>query len=346
MKVMTSAAALSILGPDHRFATSVVGPRSGQIVLVGGGDPYLAEKAKRSAYSRPASINDLAAQTAAALRKTKISRVRLGYDTSLFGGPAWNPLWPAGYGDSVSKISALWVDEGRVGSSIGPRVRDPAKDAATTFAGALKKRGITVTSVVRSKAPKGAANLATVRSQPLERIVEQLLMASDNDAAEVILRQVAIGAGRRGTTVDGVVAVRAELTKLGVWTPGTTMKDGSGLARQSRVPAETLAKVLRLAAGNDHPELRGVITGLPVAGVEGSLRIRFFDDQSLAGRGVVRAKTGTLRKVHTLAGVVRTADGSVLAFAFLINNPKNEFAARVWLDRVTTAISRCGCGKQ
>jgi D-alanyl-D-alanine carboxypeptidase/D-alanyl-D-alanine-endopeptidase (penicillin-binding protein 4) len=343
MKVITSAAALTILGPDHRFVTSVVSPRSDQIVLVGGGDPYLTAK-KVGAYPRPASINALADQTTAALRRSKVTEVRLGYDSSLFGGSAWNPLWPAGYGDWVSPTSALWVDQGRAGSSGASRTSDPAKQAAAAFGKALKKRGVSVTSTTRTKAPEGATSLAVVRSQPLERIVEQLLMTSDNDAAEVILRQAAIGAGRRGTTADGIFAVRAALTKLGVWDSGTTMKDGSGLARQSKVPASTLARLLRLAAGNDHPELRPVITGLPVAGVEGTLRARFFDDQSLAGRGIVRAKTGTLREVHTLAGVIRTSDGSLLSFAFLINNPKSAFAANVWLDRVTTAISRCGCG--
>ena len=48
-------------------------------------------------------------------------------------------------------------------------------------------------------------------------------------------------------------------------------------------------------------------------------------------------------EVHTLAGLLRTRDGSVLVYAFLINNPKNQFAARVWLDRVTAALSTCGC---
>ena len=344
MKVMTSSAALSILGADHRFSTSVVGPQAGQIVLVGGGDPYLAKIEKASAYPRRASIDDLARMTAEGLHKAKITRVRLGYDTSLFRGPAWNPFWPDAYSYSVSRISALWLDEGRLGSATGPRVKDPAKEAAIAFEKAVEKRGISVTSVMQAAAPSGVATLATVRSLPLQRIVEQLLLTSDNDAAEVLLRQAAIGREREGSTVDGLAVVREQLSKLGVWSPGTTMKDGSGLARESRVPADTLAKLLRLAAGDDHPELRAVITGLPVAGVEGSLRVRFFDDQSLAGRGVVRAKTGTLRKVHSLAGVARTADGSLLTFAFLINNPKNDFAANVWLDRVTTAISRCGCG--
>ena len=86
-----------------------------------------------------------------------------------------------------------------------------------------------------------------------------------------------------------------------------------------------------------------MLTGLPVAGVEGSLRTRYGDDQSLAGRGVVRGKTGTLTGVHALAGYLRTAGGSLLAFAFVVNGAENDFAAKVWLDRVSAALSRCGC---
>ncbi|HWI00776.1 MAG TPA: D-alanyl-D-alanine carboxypeptidase/D-alanyl-D-alanine-endopeptidase, partial [Propionibacteriaceae bacterium] len=286
---------------------------------------------------------DLARRTSAALHQRKITEVRLGYDASLFAGPAWNPYWPDGYGDQVSRVSALWVNEGRGGTSVGPRSANPAKQAATEFARALKKRGVSVSSVESARAPESATKVATVTSWPLQRIVEQILMTSDNDAAEVMLRQAAIGAGRRGTTANGVAVVRAQLIKLGAWHEASNIADGSGLARQTRIPADTLARLLRLAAGKEHPELRPLITGLPVAGVEGSLRVRFFDDASLAGRGIVRAKTGTLRRVHSLAGVVRTADGSLLSFAFLVNNPKNEYAANVWLDRVTTAISRCGC---
>ena len=151
----------------------------------------------------------------------------------------------------------------------------------------------------------------------LERIVEHVLMVSDNDAAEVLFRQAAIGAGKAGSIAEATKVVRSELTKLGIWDPGMTINDGSGLARQTKVPADAMVKMLRLAAGEQHPELRAVITGLPVAGVEGSLRIRYFDDQSLAGRGVVRGKTGTLNKVRARAGLVRTSDGSLLVVRLL-----------------------------
>ena len=340
-KLLTATAALSLLGGEHTFTTSVV-RAGGKVVLVGGGDPYLTRD--RSGSEGRASLEELAADTAAGLRRTRTTKVALGYDATLFSGPAWNPRWPATYRDQVTPVSALWVDEGRTAAvSPGPRVTDPPKEAAKAFAAALEKKGITVTATTAGRAPAKAATLATARSLPLEQIVEKLLLASDNDAAEVVFRQVALAADRAGSTADGARAVRAELTRLKIWDPDARVVDGSGLAPQTTIPAASLVALLRTAADPDHPELRGVLTGLPVAGVEGSLRTHYSDDQSLAGRGVVRGKTGTLTGVHALAGYLRTADGSLVAFAFLVNGAKNDFAAKVWLDRVSTALSRCGC---
>jgi serine-type D-Ala-D-Ala carboxypeptidase/endopeptidase (penicillin-binding protein 4) len=344
MKLLTATAALSILGPEHIFKTTVVSPQRGQIVLVGGGDPYLARKASAD-YPRRGTISALARATASRLRQDKIKKVSLGYDAALFAGPAWNPRWPSFYRGSASPTSALVIDEGRVGAaSPNPRYQDPAKEAATAFSAALSEQGIKVTITQRAQAPKLAPVLASVSSMPLERIVEHVLMISDNDAAEALFRQAAIGAGKAGSIAEATKVVQSELTELGIWEPGMTINDGSGLSRQTKVPASSMVKLLRLAADNQHPELRAVITGLPVAGVEGSLRVRYFDHESLAGRGVVRGKTGTLNKVRAQAGFVRTTDGSLLVYAFLINRPKNEYNARVWLDRVTAAISTCGCG--
>jgi D-alanyl-D-alanine carboxypeptidase/D-alanyl-D-alanine-endopeptidase (penicillin-binding protein 4) len=341
MKLLTSTAALSILGPQHTFKTSVVSPKRGQIILVGGGDPYLSSKS-RAGYPKRATITGLARATASRLKHDKIKKVSVGYDASLFRGPSWNPSWPGFYADQVSHTSALWVDEGHVGYG-GVRYKDPANQAVKAFAAALSKQGIRVTATRSAHAPKSAPVVARVSSMPLERIVEHLLMVSDNDAAEVIFRQAAIGAKKPGSIAEATNVVRAELTKLGIWDPGMTITDGSGLARRTKVPADSMVKMLRAAASTQHPELRAVITGLSVAGVEGSLRRQYFDDKSVAGRGVVRGKTGTLNKVRARAGLVRTADGSLLAYAFLINKPKNEYNAMIWLDRVTAALSTCGC---
>lgn len=346
-KLVTAAAALDLLGPQHRFATSVVTSGRGRLVLVGGGDPYLEVKPSTADPGR-ASLRTLARSTARAMQKEGVRKVSLRYDTSLFSGPAWNPTWPSTYGDVASRVSPLWVDEGRStpdGGVLGPRVGDPAKVAAQAFAKELERQGVDVSGSVRgADAAKGSTRVAAVSSLTLERIVEHVLMTSDNDGAEVLLRQTAVAAKRKGSFSDGAAVVAERLKDLGVWTSGTRLVDGSGLSRSTRISAATLTKLLRLAGQDAHPELRPVLTGLPVAGVEGSLATKFADDQSLAGRGVVRGKTGTLSKVHGLAGTITTRDGALLAYAFLVNDPKNDYNATVWLQRVTAAISTCGCG--
>ena len=343
-KILTSAAVLSELGPEHRFTTKVVTAGKKQIILVGGGDPYLASKTTSSTYPARASVADLAKKTAAALKKTKTTSVNLGYDATLFTGPAWNPTWPTGYADQVTPTSALWVDEGRLaGSSPGPRTRDPSGLAAKTFAAALKKRGIKVTAVTEVAAEKGDQVVASVQSMPLERIVEQVLMASDNDAAEVLFRQVAVAGGRSGSISQARKQLKITLTKLKAWHEDTVVHDGSGLSRDNRIGADTLSRLLRLASQESHPELRGLITGLPVAGVEGSLKYRFDAADTVAARGKVRGKTGTLRQVYSLAGFVRTTDGTLVVFAFITNGATGEFAAKNWLDGVTAAVAGCGC---
>ena len=344
-KLVTAAAALDLLGPEHRFTTSVVSSGRGKLVLVGGGDPYLEDHSSRAEPTR-ASLSALARSTAAALKKDGVRKVSLDYDASLFSGPARNPTWPGTYGDVASSVSALWVNEGRStpgGGVLGPRVGDPAKDAAEAFADRLKGQGIDVGKVGKGKAAEGATRVAAVSSMTLERIVEHVLMTSDNDGAEVLLRQAAVAGKRKGTFADGAAVVTARLKDLGVWTSGTRLVDGSGLSRSTRIPAATLTKLLRLAGQDAHPRLRPLLTGLPVAGVEGSLATKFGDDQTLAGRGVVRGKTGTLTKVHGLAGTITTRDGALLAYAFLVNNPKNDYNATEWLYRVTSTISACGC---
>lgn len=345
-KLLTVTAALSILGPDRRFATRVVAAAPGRVILVGGGDPYLASsRAKAATYPARASLEDLATRTAARLRSTGVRSVTLGYDASLFSGPDFQPAWPAAYHDQVSRVSALWLDEGRgSGYSPGPRAPNPAATAATFFARALIRAGVRVTGTpAPARAPRAAPAVAAIWSLPLRLIVEQVLLHSDNDGAEVLLRQAALGAGRPGSFADGVAVVHSRLAALGVWRPGTSMRDGSGLSRATAVPPVLLASLLRLAASPAHPELRPVLTGLPVAAVEGSLRSRFFEPVAAAGRGVVHAKTGTLRKVHSLAGYAVTRQNSLVVFAFIVNNPKNDFEALVWLDDVSSAVASCGC---
>ncbi|WP_370132747.1 D-alanyl-D-alanine carboxypeptidase/D-alanyl-D-alanine-endopeptidase [Streptacidiphilus sp. EB103A] len=347
-KIATSVAALSLLGPEHRFTTRVVSTAPGQIVLVGGGDPTLTAAPTSGADPR-ASLATLADRTAAALKASGSSTVRLGYDISLFSGPAQTPA--ANVGDNIALVQALTVDEGRIdpnSTENAPRYSDPAATAAARFAALLVKRGIAVqqsspSRTTVSAAVKAAAPLAQVRSQPLSEIVEQMLTASDNDYAEALGHQAALASGRPATFAGGAAAVTQALTALGVPLGSTRLVDASGLSADDGIPAAVLTKLLLLAASSAHPELRAVVTGLPIAGYTGTLADRFAGDSSNSGVGLVRAKTGSLSTVNTLAGLVMDRDGRLLAFSFMSNASGDVTAARNALDRLAGRVAVCGC---
>ncbi|MFN8195537.1 MAG: D-alanyl-D-alanine carboxypeptidase/D-alanyl-D-alanine-endopeptidase [Nocardioidaceae bacterium] len=351
-KLLTTTAALATLGPDHVFTTRVVAGQSRRdVVLVGGGDPYLMSKPlepgeEAAVYPHRADVVDLARQTAASLRAEGVRRVRVGYDDGLFSGPAFSSGWKRSYrtDEVVAPITALWVDEGRPASGFG-RVADPSGRAAAVFARALARQGVTVLGppVAAAATPK-ARELAHVDSAPLSQVVERILDVSDNEAAEVLGHHVGLATGGEGSFEDGVAGVERTLRGLGVPLTDATLFDGSGLSRLDRLDPATLVAVLRLAADPDHPELRPVLTGLPVAGFTGSLSYR-FEDEARGGAGVVRAKTGTLTGVSGLAGVVTDRSGTPLVFVVVADRiaVRDTLDARAALDRIATSLARCRC---
>jgi serine-type D-Ala-D-Ala carboxypeptidase/endopeptidase (penicillin-binding protein 4) len=352
MKLLTAATALAQLGPAAHFDTTVVrAPGTRRLVLVGGGDPLLTDVTRSPTsiddYPAQASLQELAAATARSLRPTGLRRVTLSYDDSLFTGPSVSPKWEPNYVPEsiVSPISALWVNEGRETAGLALRSDDPSLAAARRFAELLGRRGVTVTGpVVPEHAPAGARRVAAVSSAPLAAIVEHTLDLSDNEAAETLLRQAALATGRPGSFAGGVATVRATMRSLGVDLAGARLFDGSGLSRDDRLPIWSLAEVLQAAARADQPDLRPLLSGLPVAGFDGSLAYRFVFDAK-GGLGVVRAKTGTLTDagVHGLAGVAITRDGEPIVFATVANGVPiaRALAVRAQLDRIAAGLATC-----
>jgi len=328
VKIATAAAALSALGPAHRIATTVtLSPDSRTLTLVGGGDPTLDKAALRA----------LAADTARSLRDGGTGAVRLAYDTSRYSGPALHPIGP---NENIAPVSALMLDEGRLDTSDrgpAPRTGDPAGDAARDFADLLDDAGVaTRTAPVPGRTPAGARTVATHWSKPLSALVERALTNSDNDLAEALARQTALKAGQPASFAGSRRAVTARLKALGLPLAGARLADGSGLDRADKVTAELLAQLLALAAGPDHPELRPVLTGLPVAGFSGTLGDRY--DATSPATGLIRAKTGTLTGVNSLAGTAVDAQGRLLAFAFLASGTTSPDEAEASLDTLATTL--------
>jgi D-alanyl-D-alanine carboxypeptidase/D-alanyl-D-alanine-endopeptidase (penicillin-binding protein 4) len=171
-----------------------------------------------------------------------------------------------------------------------------------------------------------------------------MLRTSDNDLSEALLRHVAIARSQPATFDGGADAVLDQLDEIGVPLSGTTLLDGSGLSRSSRISPATVAGVLAAAADPEQPSLRTLLTGLPVAGFNGTLAERYTAASTRAAAGAVRAKTGTLTGVSALAGVVHVR-GRVLVFALMADRVPAEgtLSARDRLDRVAAALAACGC---
>lgn len=338
VKIATAAAVLAALGPEHRIRTTVTpGAAPGQIVLVGGGDPSLTAK-KKSPAGSGGSLVALAGDTAQALKAAGTDTVTLGYDDGLYTGPARHPI---GANPNIAPVTALTADEGRPDDSTsGPvdRSDDPSKDAARAFRTLLADRGIKVTGEpAKAKPAAGVQPLAVTLSTPVAGLVERMLTSSDNDIAEALARQTALASGRPASFEGAEQAVTDRLTALGVDTAGSRFADGSGLNRADKISAGLLTGLLTKAADPQRPELRPVLTGLPVAGFTGTLKAR--NSGSSPAAGLLRAKTGTLSGVNSLSGTVVDPSGRLLAFAFLTANTPGPEGAEKALDKLAAAVA-------
>ncbi|KMS90454.1 MULTISPECIES: D-alanyl-D-alanine carboxypeptidase/D-alanyl-D-alanine-endopeptidase [Streptomyces] len=308
VKLATSTAALTVLGPEHRFTTKVV-YGDGTLTLVGGGDRTLSS----------ADLAELAKTAVAGLQRAGLTTVKVAVDDSLFPAPTLADGWNDGYyPDTVAPVRALVVD--------GRGVQDTSIDAGQTFAKLLAEDGIAVDGdVTRGTARHTDVPVARHRSAPLADIVKKMLKTSDNNIAETLLRMTALGAGRPATFEGGTEVVRHVLShRYGVSLDNFEIHDGSGLSRTDRVPAATLAQILELVTEPRYAHtLSALLDGLPVAGEAGSTLGpeygRFDDPDSQCAVGKVQAKTGTLTGAIALSGLTRTDDGEWRVFSFVEN---------------------------
>jgi len=213
----------------------------------------------------------------------------------------------------------------------------------------LLAQGGPAPSVVRGTAPEGARELAAVEGPPVSALVERMLLTSDNDLAESLARQVALEEDRPASFEGVATALRTAsarvLEPLGVRAEAVRLVDGSGLSRDDTIAPGALTRLLAGVTTGDPGELSPVLTGLPVGGFSGTLSDRYRAGPQVVGAGVVRAKTGTLRGVSALAGVVRTTEGRLLAFALEADAvPQGgTLAAEAALDRLAASFAGCGC---
>lgn len=340
-KILTAAAAMLSLSPDHRVETRVVqGSRPGELVLVGGGDPTLTAQpvGQPSYYPGAPRIADLVEQ----IRRAGAEVDSIVVDISAYAGPTMAQGWmpedvAAGY---IAPIESVMIDGARSDpfAEEPPRSATPALDAGRVLAQAL---GIDLARVAVGKAESGAAPVASVLSAPLRDRLGQMMRRSDNVLAETIAREVAVAKNSEASFTGATEAIGKTLYDAGFKTDGLALHDGSGLSVDDRVPARLQADILTAAAGETKPQLRPMLDDLPVAGATGTLSDRYASGDR-TGAGWVRAKTGTLSVASALTGYVVDVDGRVLTFALMSNDRPPE-VSRPALDAVAGALRLCGC---
>ena len=320
-KLLVAAVALDVIGPDYRYRTElqslppVDGVVPGDVSLIGGGDPVLRSAGVPDPLPNPAfnttSLDALADQLVQ-LGITTIQGDIVGdgsrYDDE-FRAPSWS--------DDLTNVDggpydALLVNDGIIENGNYGRV--PARSAAVVFTDLVRARGIEVVG--------GAANedrvtdpsfttLALVESEPFSEILVELLHTSDNNTAEMIVKELGHQARGEGTRPAGLDVIRGRLAEWGIPTEGLVLEDGSGLSRANRVSCETLAAVITASPVADE-----LVDLLPVAGRDGTLA-----DQLLGtpAEGRLQAKTGTLTDVKALTGSQPGRDGDAVTFSVVLN---------------------------
>ncbi|GAB3648425.1 D-alanyl-D-alanine carboxypeptidase/D-alanyl-D-alanine-endopeptidase [Glycomyces tarimensis] len=334
MKVVTGVAAFEHLGPEFRIPTTVVeGPDDDSVVLVAGGDVAMTVDGQ-GYYGEGASLTELAEAVLEARDGVAPSTVYL--DTGIFDDKVNADGVPMSDLNLYTAPAApIMIDGGRIDNSeqYTPHHRDPAMHAAEVFAGLVG-----AATAVEGTAADGAAELATVHSEPLTALVDSLILSSDNELADAVGFQTALAVEGEMTWDALGRAHMATLESLGVDTTGLVLNDGSGMSPTNRLTANAFTQLLMGAAAS---EASMVFESLPVAGYSGSLLQRF--GTATEGNGVVRAKTGTLSGVSSLTGSVMTDDGRLIVFSMISNDHTNAQAVETAMDEVTAAVSQCGC---
>ncbi len=325
-KVYTAGTALVQLGGDHHFVTTVRATASttgttldGDLILVAGGDPSFTA----------ADLTTLATEVAATGLRTV--KGKLLVDDSHFDRLVANEGWKQSFvPGEVGPLSAFLVDGNH--RSDAATLADPALANLALFRTALAKSGVVISGGLgRGAIGAGGPVLATRTSAPLSELILRMVKKSDNTYAEVILKEIGVGAGTP-SAAGGVAAVVRQFDRFGVAHP--VMADGSGLSSINRTSAhQQVAWMTKLDAS---PSGRQMRVSLPISCVDGTLRARMC---GTTASGKVSAKTGSIDNVAALTGFTQTAKGRRVVFSMLYSGVPSSARARAAMDKALTLVT-------
>lgn len=195
----------------------------------------------------------------------------------------------------------------------------------------LSQRGITVKGIVKSGvAPSGIETLAESESKPIEFMLSDMNKFSNNFVAEMLTKSLAVAPKRPASLMEGVKNINAHLKELGFGKQDFQIVNPSGLTRENKVTASAMWKLL-IIRESDFSSMPEFMNSLPIAGVDGTLKRRMKNGKTYRQ---IRAKTGLLNGVVSLAGYASEDNESPSAFAFIYNGPGDQSRARQVMDQI------------
>jgi D-alanyl-D-alanine carboxypeptidase/D-alanyl-D-alanine-endopeptidase (penicillin-binding protein 4) len=208
----------------------------------------------------------------------------------------------------------------------------------TLFKSLLRRLPVDVYGTVTfGSAPRTLSLIASHNSEPLTDLIRIMLKKSDNVIAGALFKKIGqLYSNRPGSWENGSLAVSQILSKqAGVQTSGLRLLDGSGLSVDNLATPAQFMQVLQYAYGNPKTA-EHFMSALPIAGVDGTLKHRM---PNIARK--IRAKTGTISGVVSLAGYATTNYKDQLAFVIIINGNKGlHWRYKSMEDKIATALTR------
>jgi D-alanyl-D-alanine carboxypeptidase/D-alanyl-D-alanine-endopeptidase (penicillin-binding protein 4) len=333
MKLVVAMVALDVLTPEFVFSTSLVGKVNGNAIegdayLIGGGDPLLVTGNYPASEPYPTFNFTRLEDLFDSLRTQGITQIRGSVvgDESRYDAERFTPSLGLGIkGTEVGPLGSLMVNDGVLtGNPIKPD--NPALGAATEFTNTLQNNGISVTGTPKvGSAPQDLSVIAKVDSLPLSEIVAEMLTNSDNNTAELLVKELGFASSGVGSREAGLEVMKAKLVEWGIPLDALTFVDGSGLDRGNRLTCSSLSALLARDGG-----FGPAGQGLAIAGQTGTLRDVLGDS---LGAGKLRGKTGTLTGAKSLSGFVPYSADQASSFSLIINgaNASNQTTYRpIW----------------
>lgn len=315
-KLVTSVAALALLGTDYNYETTLHqdggvsdGTLHGNLYVRGGFDPRFGRD------DLQAFLQAVAEQGIDSIAGDVVLDLSFKDSTRLGWGWCWD--------DEATPLTPLLY-----------RGRD---DFANAFAAALAERGIRLGGHLRRGTLAGQTELLITRTHTIDQILLPLLRESNNLYAESLFYQIGAKSGRAyADRRQAEQAILRFIDGLGLRSSDYQVADGSGLSLYNYATAELLVSLLRHAYIHEEIYLH-LHPALPEAGNNGTLRRRM---RGTTASGNVFAKTGTVEGVSTLAGYCTAANGHLLAFAILNNGLRTTSTGRRFQDRVCIALTQ------